>query len=102
MIRRPPRSTLFPYTTLFRSRRVVGVPVTSRPGQLFDGRRPDRLDRKSTRLNSSHLVISYAVFCLKKKKKTPYIDVSMRRADASALTDPRPADSNHVSAAVAY
>src|SRR2546428_6158138 len=80
MIRRPPRSTLFPYTTLFRS-------VRGRPGgaairravaddQLAPGRRPvgqrlaeRRADRKSTRLNSSHDQISYAVFCLKKKKK---------------------------------
>src|SRR5438045_9793807 len=66
MIRRPPRSTLFPYTTLFRS-----VAVLRRP---HEWRRPfaeHRLarDRKSTRLNSSHLGISYAVFCLKKKKK---------------------------------
>src|SRR5947199_10611934 len=65
MIRRPPRSTLFPYTTLFRSRRG--------PGELFVlggglGRRHPHRDRKSTRLNSSHLGISYAVFCLKKKK----------------------------------
>src|SRR2546426_5810743 len=72
MIRRPPRSTLFPYTTLFRSRargrlraRATrpawhGIPTT---------RRRCARDRKSTRLNSSHLVISYAVFCLKKKKK---------------------------------
>src|SRR2546426_8254140 len=81
MIRRPPRSTLFPYTTLFRSRgiwlegsrrlawledyaasqsRGADLPV---PAHLGEG------DRKSTRLNSSHLVISYAVFCLKKKKK---------------------------------
>src|SRR5256885_10301962 len=80
MIRRPPRSTLFPYTTLFRS-----VPFAAdRPG-LHDERRGFRdrheetrhlgmgdrdEDRKSTRLNSSHLVISYAVFCLKKKKMT--------------------------------
>src|SRR2546426_8357873 len=94
MIRRPPRSTLFPYTTLFRS------PYPGLPAELryYDGKPPDRLvsgtpwekgkfeivtntieifpglfvlttDRKSTRLNSSHLVISYAVFCLKKKKK---------------------------------
>src|SRR2546426_1275703 len=94
MIRRPPRSTLFPYTTLFRSRecdrgyRIVYASVT------FDGQTPIAdlphsqagiviitasttlgkkivvgRDRKSTRLNSSHLVISYAVFCLKKKKK---------------------------------
>src|SRR6266850_3616068 len=63
MIRRPPRSTLFPYTTLFRSRPQPCEPVP-RPRPC---RRGDR-DRKSTRLNSSHLVISYAVFCLKKKK----------------------------------
>src|SRR5258708_22217824 len=70
MIRRPPRSTLFPYTTLFRSRRRQG----SADGR--QGRRPGpvremvghRGDRKSTRLNSSHQIISYAVFCLKKKK----------------------------------
>src|SRR5256885_6814853 len=89
MIRRPPRSTLFPYTTLFRSHRwryqvrdrfqrdaaqlplshvqarVPDVTVVRRSG-IFHGHRGDR---KSTRLNSSHLVISYAVFCLKKKKK---------------------------------
>src|SRR6266850_3454456 len=64
MIRRPPRSTLFPYTTLFRSHppRRAGFGCFRRS----TGR--DRRDRKSTRLNSSHLVISYAVFCLKKKK----------------------------------
>src|SRR5258708_15977032 len=77
MIRRPPRSTLFPYTTLFRSvaaglgargvpARPARLPV---PGRL---RRPGRAaDRKSTRLNSSHQIISYAVFCLKKKKTNP-------------------------------
>src|SRR5260221_4061986 len=67
MIRRPPRSTLFPYTTLFRSARRQG-----RCRQAPEGRaRHAGLcgDRKSTRLNSSHTVISYAVFCLKKKKK---------------------------------
>src|SRR5256885_7654121 len=69
MIRRPPRSTLFPYTTLFRSlvsqrAKVHGVA----PARAADGN-GHMLDRKSTRLNSSHLVISYAVFCLKKKKK---------------------------------
>src|SRR2546426_3699322 len=90
MIRRPPRSTLFPYTTLFRSRagdgrghRAGGGHALARagraralPGQLTlagtgtrDRARAARGDRKSTRLNSSHLVISYAVFCLKKKKK---------------------------------
>src|SRR3989442_4538809 len=69
MIRRPPRSTLFPYTTLFRSpfldigRRVAEIDVLLR---AVEHRRRDR-DRKSTRLNSSHVRISYAVFCLKKK-----------------------------------
>src|SRR5258708_8591911 len=70
MIRRPPRSTLFPYTTLFRSQRH-GAPTADRLGDL-DGngvRRLQREDRKSTRLNSSHQIISYAVFCLKKKKR---------------------------------
>src|SRR2546426_3525750 len=88
MIRRPPRSTLFPYTTLFRSLRRRGNFPQRRcyrqddcdrghPAQCRTAsERPrgpsgtDRVDRKSTRLNSSHLVISYAVFCLKKKKKT--------------------------------
>src|SRR5256885_8713438 len=80
MIRRPPRSTLFPYTTLFRSKlsRVQRrVTIDKRPLQSLEqihgpvDRICSRLwsgDRKSTRLNSSHLVISYAVFCLKKKK----------------------------------
>src|SRR5476649_2967495 len=64
MIRRPPRSTLFPYTTLFRSSAGTGTTC------WYDGIGPVRgADRKSTRLNSSHTVISYAVFCLKKKKK---------------------------------
>src|SRR5438034_7097427 len=79
MIRRPPRSTLFPYTTLFRSEHDVGqVPRRAADLALLhvplgDGQADVRgeqvLDRKSTRLNSSHTVISYAVFCLKKKKK---------------------------------
>src|SRR5205807_8289898 len=66
MIRRPPRSTLFPYTTLFRSSARSGRDAWG----SGSGRRPPAAspDRKSTRLNSSHLVISYAVFCLKKKK----------------------------------
>src|SRR2546426_3036765 len=72
MIRRPPRSTLFPYTTLFRSRRRGrNGGHTRRRGQCVLRAAHSRLfqsDRKSTRLNSSHLVISYAVFCLKKKK----------------------------------
>src|SRR5688572_31330267 len=97
MIRRPPRSTLFPYTTLFRScgggrHSEVGhdIPVEAHEAVQFAlenafliamrakslrpvlaiGRRPDAIDRKSTRLNSSHSQISYAVFCLKKKKKS--------------------------------
>src|SRR5256885_14661646 len=87
MIRRPPRSTLFPYTTLFRSGRGgrarprgradggAAAPVRPGPGPVRAHPRrhaagqPAGQDRKSTRLNSSHLVISYAVFCLKKKKK---------------------------------
>src|SRR2546426_2206268 len=80
MIRRPPRSTLFPYTTLFRSRRpgrrrergrrrVRPGPSRDAPGGRGRRRTGRPPDRKSTRLNSSHLVISYAVFCLKKKKK---------------------------------
>src|ERR1039457_7342916 len=64
MIRRPPRSTLFPYTTLFRSlHHLEYLHVEARSYRTHG-----HLDRKSTRLNSSHLVISYAVFCLKKKK----------------------------------
>src|SRR6266496_2035597 len=65
MIRRPPRSTLFPYTTLFRS--PAGSSTT---GWGPPDRRVPGVDRKSTRLNSSHVEISYAVFCLKKKKRT--------------------------------
>src|SRR5215467_2092248 len=66
MIRRPPRSTLFPYTTLFRSPRCAGGAGCRQCDRL---RLAFPVDRKSTRLNSSHLVISYAVFCLKKKKE---------------------------------
>src|SRR4051794_41686034 len=77
MIRRPPRSTLFPYTTLFRSivvdnvydAVVSAVAVHAERLRVGDPVDPD-VDRKSTRLNSSHPSISYAVFCLKKKKKT--------------------------------
>src|SRR5256885_6934143 len=77
MIRRPPRSTLFPYTTLFRSQHRRGGGEEHQEGGPGAGwvrpvhraaQRRSRKDRKSTRLNSSHLVISYAVFCLKKKK----------------------------------
>src|SRR5260221_9405030 len=74
MIRRPPRSTLFPYTTLFRSVLLERAPGICRRKVFFEHLRSCdsrlSLDRKSTRLNSSHTVISYAVFCLKKKKKT--------------------------------
>src|SRR5688572_32698358 len=76
MIRRPPRSTLFPYTTLFRSRGAIPPGSPGRSPRFFVGfsmhgstGRQDTTDRKSTRLNSSHSQISYAVFCLKKKKK---------------------------------
>src|SRR5436190_2807103 len=69
MIRRPPRSTLFPYTTLFRSRHRHRLPGPDVRGNGAAAVRRDPEDRKSTRLNSSHTVISYAVFCLKKKKK---------------------------------
>src|SRR3712207_7967119 len=74
MIRRPPRSTLFPYTTLFRSalhgqQRTRGAALSAGGPALALGRRPSSRDRKSTRLNSSHANISYAVFCLKKKKQ---------------------------------
>src|SRR5436190_3059859 len=70
MIRRPPRSTLFPYTTLFRPRRprLLGNGPGDRAARPRPSAQADR-DRKSTRLNSSHTVISYAVFCLKKKKQ---------------------------------
>src|SRR3989442_11186649 len=84
MIRRPPRSTLFPYTTLFRSHIEVSLPpgwvlalarrlhsrghATKEEARLKTKRNLDEPDRKSTRLNSSHVRISYAVFCLKKKK----------------------------------
>src|SRR5438309_9325932 len=99
MILRPPRSTLFPYTTLFRSlslRQPLGA-VDRRPHLHGDGRqpairvdtvrRPDRRqirleqgrDRKSTRLNSSHSSISYAVFCLKKKRRTGPLTTSILR-----------------------
>src|SRR2546422_2394494 len=101
MIRRPPRSTLFPYTTLFRS--TDGLTSEDQDAVIYDlpvKRIPDRIylvrgqkvmlsldlaelygDRKSTRLNSSHGYISYAVFCLKKKKQHPPID--SRRAGIS-------------------
>src|SRR5256885_5543862 len=93
MIRRPPRSTLFPYTTLFRSPPFVRFVGLLTLGAACRERRlsasqgcpnpePATKDRKSTRLNSSHLVISYAVFCLKKKKKIK-ITIAYRTTDNS-------------------
>src|SRR5258708_27304799 len=89
MIRRPPRSTLFPYTTLFRSPRSKARATASRflawidreapSGKLTEIDAVEALetfrDRKSTRLNSSHQIISYAVFCLKKKKNEPMREI---------------------------
>src|SRR2546422_5380445 len=90
MIRRPPRSTLFPYTTLFRSLAEEGFPIITGGGPgimeaanrgcqegngLSIGCNIELPDRKSTRLNSSHGYISYAVFCLKKKKEEPYLRI---------------------------
>src|SRR5256885_7431923 len=93
MIRRPPRSTLFPYTTLFRSLEGQGDGGGAGSGagvrkleQRVEALETDLedLDRKSTRLNSSHLVISYAVFCLK-KKKTHYSSVTNTKIDLQPL-----------------
>src|SRR5260221_5237613 len=89
MIRRPPRSTLFPYTTLFRSVSWVRMHCRALDSstQVPSAQSSDTTDRKSTRLNSSHTVISYAVFCLKKKKEyrrrrdigTQYVNKSIPR-----------------------
>src|SRR5258708_23793686 len=94
MIRRPPRSTLFPYTTLFRSRRANSTPrrTASAPSLArasISGRQcvrtsPALSDRKSTRLNSSHQIISYAVFCLKKKKAPKEELIQARQAALAA------------------
>src|SRR5256885_5348603 len=84
MIRRPPRSTLFPYTTLFRSA-LEAEDVDEREAAVVRVHAHVRVngeDRKSTRLNSSHLVISYAVFCLKKKKVS---SVTQRQSSASSI-----------------
>src|SRR5215204_7462719 len=85
MIRRPPRSTLFPYTTLFRSRPNWECGGGYPPRSLQEWR-----DRKSTRLNSSHTVISYAVFCLKKKKTTQQDQHSTKKSNkhAQIFTEP--------------
>src|SRR5258708_31483448 len=83
MIRRPPRSTLFPYTTLFRSggndfcEASAGARPPVHPCLFFNKVEKQTRDRKSTRLNSSHQIISYAVFCLKKKKKIYNIDYNL-------------------------
>src|SRR2546428_4247517 len=89
MIRRPPRSTLFPYTTLFRSgdRREGSSQLERRDLQIaLPDAQLDGVDRKSTRLNSSHDQISYAVFCLKKKKKTSYTASDPSARDSRAAT----------------
>src|SRR5205807_6288007 len=97
MIRRPPRSTLFPYTTLFRS------PCRRRAhrGGIEPALRCRHGDRKSTRLNSSHLVISYAVFCLKKKKKTTKNNIIAKEIDEKRRIrlprDSCPHSSKHIS-----
>src|SRR5258708_23301322 len=88
MIRRPPRSTLFPYTTLFRSDKKIkkgrqfSEAGTQEIRELLHHLLDNLIDRKSTRLNSSHQIISYAVFCLKKKTKV-YKNVSMFYANTS-------------------
>src|SRR5256885_10468612 len=95
MIRRPPRSTLFPYTTLFRSVLLAARRLGQRMAEVGEkarrnlGRRLLVLegDRKSTRLNSSHLVISYAVFCLKKKNNTKTSSAALDTALALASLD---------------
>src|SRR2546430_10600650 len=94
MIRRPPRSTLFPYTTLFRSsggcreqshQRVLWPARPAPAERLGSDRRSElRPDRKSTRLNSSHSQISYAVFCLEKKKKREALRIAAHERSASS------------------
>src|SRR2546430_10296030 len=90
MIRRPPRSTLFPYTTLFRSRQGEQAQPGRRREGGVEGRRQGAGgggDRKSTRLNSSHSQISYAVFCLKKKKETGGGALRSDMADTKAASE---------------
>src|SRR3989442_3833615 len=91
MIRRPPRSTLFPYTTLFRSLASKSRAISRTTGGYLDGTSGrgsgiDSRDRKSTRLNSSHVRISYAVFCLKKKTLKTQIAPRNLELDSSHLT----------------
>src|SRR5688572_31154219 len=98
MIRRPPRSTLFPYTTLFRSEEDIGHGrrcSDREPGSPVRSYAvvPAEADRKSTRLNSSHSQISYAVFCLKKKKKSRYkIGAINRTQNSRNRTEPACSD----------
>src|SRR2546430_4118878 len=92
MIRRPPRSTLFPYTTLFRSPGDVNVRKVGCKGNHFERHilqttKPVPGDRKSTRLNSSHSQISYAVFCLKKKKTKNRDNVALHRRTTAHVTE---------------
>src|SRR4051794_41309873 len=93
MIRRPPRSTLFPYTTLFRSTARESHHAVA-DGQRLDGgvegRRLAHVDRKSTRLNSSHPSISYAVFCLKKKSESTAISPSLTATPKTPPTKTHP------------
>src|SRR2546430_11982717 len=99
MIRRPPRSTLFPYTTLFRSvivagrvaRTPRGIELLVELAETLQARVQDQRDRKSTRLNSSHSQISYAVFCLKKKKKlsAKYNSTACLRSHFQSCDEPR-------------
>src|SRR5258705_7948553 len=86
MIRRPPRSTLFPYTTLFRSKEFL---MNLAHLHLLLNHFPTigTIDRKSTRLNSSHLGISYAVFCLKKKKRSEALSANVCHASTSTFFD---------------
>src|SRR5438034_2900688 len=101
MIRRPPRSTLFPYTTLFRSQPSKEIALKDDAGSVFhrgdevvvlsgEGAKQHatyiNLDRKSTRLNSSHTVISYAVFCLKKKKNKKKVTGTKRKEQTTLDT----------------
>src|SRR5690349_22480411 len=102
MIRRPPRSTLFPYTTLFRSLRrarqehadpfaalsvTLADTIYTHSRVLFAGKVVEQQDRKSTRLNSSHVEISYAVFCLKKKKNKIAHAQSVQKTSKSRHAD---------------
>src|SRR5258708_28475141 len=98
MIRRPPRSTLFPYTTLFRSRRNRWFTIIQTwPSSWRYNSAPweaQTQDRKSTRLNSSHQIISYAVFCLKKKKKKKKKKKDMKNNRLSKLVRERHREGN--------